>query len=226
MNFPGITDYNELKKLDDYAELIYSSNTHFNLTGFKQLEEIRRILIFESLVPFSAIDVPRGTSIADIGSGSGIPGIPLSIRFPEAAVTMFDATQKKIEFINSTISHLKISNAKGINCRVEDIGRDLIYRETFDWVMTRAMADPYTVIELGSPLVKKDGFMYMYVNESQDISSDKVITHINDLGMLLLNEEEKYKILNVQCGGILLKKRFNTNINFPRRINAIRRSAK
>ena len=172
MKYPGISTKDKTDILEQYGHLIHETNNRFNLTGLKTIEDITNTLIISSLIPFSAINVPRGTLIADIGTGAGIPGIPLSILIKSATFTLFDATNKKIEFITDVITKLGIDNARAINGRIEELGRDELYRETFDWVVTRAMAEPFMATELGAPLLKTGGYLYLYASEKQVVFHD------------------------------------------------------
>ena len=221
---PGLSD-EKTGKLNIYSELIHESNKRFNLTGLKTVEEIRLALIKESLIPFSAINVPRGTLIADIGTGAGIPGIPLCIMLEEAIFTLFDATLKKIEFIKDVIKLLGIKNAEAVCGRVEELGRTGSFRERFTWVTTRAMADPYMASELGAPLVKPGGFMYLYASYRQGNLPLEWMNHMSELGLEELKGIAKQKIMKSECDGILLAKKQSTDIRFPRNIKAIRRGS-
>ncbi len=223
MKYPGINCNKNNDKLDIYAQMIFQSNNRFNLTGFKTIEEIQSVLIAESLLPFAAINVPRGTLIADIGTGAGIPGIPLSILLEDAFFTMFDATQKKIDFIKEVIKKLNINNADAISGRVEEFGKNAAYRETFDWVTARAMADPYMTAEFGAPLLKTGGYLYLYTSWKQAELHEIAISHISELGLAELKDEAKQSVLKTGCGGLLFTKTRSTDIKYPRRINAIRR---
>ncbi len=225
MNYPGIKCKEKQGKLDLYARMIYESNSRFNLTGLKTLEEIQTVLIADSLSPFAAINVPRGTLIADIGTGAGIPGIPLSILMDSAVFTLVDATQKKIGFIKDTITKLGIKNADTICCRVEELGKNPVYRETFDWVATRAMADAYMAVELGAPLLKTGGYLYLYASEKQAELNERVTNHVADLGLSELKDTAKLSVLESGCGGLLFNKIRNTDLKYPRRIQAIRRDS-
>ena len=225
MKYPGINCIETKDKLDLYARMIHESNSRFNLTGLKTLEEIQTVLIAESLFPFEAINVPRGTLIADIGTGAGIPGIPLSILMDSAVFTLIDATRKKIGFIKDAIAKLAIKNADAICCRVEEIDKDPAYRERFDWVVTRAMADTYMAAELGAPLLKKGGYLYLYASEKQAELNERVTNHVADLGLAELKDKEKLSVSDSCCGGLLFIKTGSTDVKYPRRINAIRRDS-
>ncbi len=225
MKYPGINDKNIKEILDEYAVFLHRYNSRFNLTGLKTVGEIREVLITGSINPFRAIKVPRGTLMADLGTGAGIPGIPLSIILQDASITMFDSTLKKIEFIKEAIKKLGIENASAVCGRIEELGRNSTFRGHFDWVTTRAMTDTFTAAELGAPLLKTGGYMYLYASEKQSKLTGKITTHLSRLGLEELKEQKKLSVLETECSGILLVKTGSTDLKFPRRIAAIKRDS-
>ena len=222
----GIADSNKLSLLLSYAEAIHTENMKYNLTGHKTLTEIIDNLIIGSLEPVKDLDVPRGTLFGDMGTGAGIPGIPLAIKYSECRGILFDSNHKKIRFISSIASELCIKNIEGVDIRVEDAGRESVYREKFDIIFTRAMSDIYTIAELGSPLLKTGGFIYLYVNKSQIILNDYLLKHINDVG---LSADTESAVNNSAEGnvtdGMMLFKVKHTDNKYPRRMPVIKRMA-
>jgi len=222
----GITDTLALSQLVDYAKSIYIENLKYNLTGHKNLPDIIENLIIGSLEPIKHLDVPRGTLFADIGTGSGIPGVPIALKYRDCRGILFDSNQKKIRFINKTASDLGINNVIGIDIRVEDAGRSDEYRETFDFVFTRAMSDLFTIAELGSPLLKTGGYIYLYINKNQVVFNDYISDHLDKVGLSLLNETELDGLSGIDLNeGLLLKKFKPSDNTYPRRIAVIKRLA-
>ncbi len=222
----GITDNHKLTLLTAYANAIHQENMKFNLTGHKTLAEIIENLIIGSLEPVKNLDVPRGTLFGDLGTGAGIPGIPLAIKYEECRGILFDSNGKKIRFINSIASELGVTNVEGIDIRVEDAGRDGLYREKLDFIFTRAMSDIYTIAELGSPLLKPGGFIYLYVNKSQIDLTDYLLKHISDVG-LSADTASADQIIddgNVSDGMMLVKVKAIDD-KYPRRMPVIKRMA-
>ncbi len=216
----GIIDNSKLLLLIKYADAIFNENKNFNLTGHKSLSDIIENLIIGSLEPIKHLNVPRGTFFADLGSGSGIPGVPISIKYEGCTGTLFDSNMKKIRFINKTVSTLGIDNVSGVDIRIEEAGRMERYREKFDFVFTRAMSDLFTVAELGSPLLKKGGFLYLFINRDQSIINDYLSEHLSSLGLSLENNySAKYD------SGLILCKIKETDPRFPRRMSVIKRLA-
>lgn len=222
----GIKEDYKLKLLLNYADAINTENKNFNLTGHKLLSEIIENLIIGSLEPVKNIDVPRGTLFADIGTGAGIPGIPLSIKYETCKGILFDSNQKKIRFINKTLLDLGITNISGINTRVEDACRSEDYREKFDLVFTRAMSDIYTIAELGSPLLKVGGCIFLYANKDQVTIDNYLLKHLEEVGLSANNMDCSKLFTGADnINGIILVKIQHTSDKFPRRMPVIKRMA-
>ncbi len=221
----GITDEIKLSILESYGEAIHGENKKYNLTGHKTLQEVIENLIIGSLEPLSSIIVPRGTLFADLGTGAGIPGVPFAIKYEECSGVLFDSNQKKIRFINKTSNELGISGVKGIDLRVEDAGRDNNFREKFDLVITRAMSDIYTIAELGAPLLKKGGNIFLYINENQKTFSTNLLNHLDELGLSMDNTTSLTISGKDTYEGLLLTKIKPTDDKYPRRMPVISRMA-
>ena len=222
----GITDSKKLSMLIAYAKKIYSENMKYNLTGHKTLADIIENLIIGSLEPIKHLNVPRGTRLGDIGTGAGIPGIPLAIKYEGCCGILFDSNQKKIRFINKTVNELEINNVEGADIRVEDAGRNNDYRRKFDFIFTRAMADTYTIAELGAPLLKTGGFIYLYVNENQIDLTEYLLNHIADLGLSTDTIPAVNGMMKSEINeGIILTKIKETDDKYPRRMPVIKRMA-
>jgi 16S rRNA (guanine(527)-N(7))-methyltransferase RsmG len=111
------------------------------------------IYIHLTLLPF----IPTGAMrIADIGSGGGVPGIPLAIVRPDARFTLIESTKKKAAFLQQAVAQLELSNATISDQRAEDLGQS-DQRETFDVAIARAVATLEWLVEWAMPLVKKGG---------------------------------------------------------------------
>lgn len=223
----GINEDDKISKLLKFSKLIYSENEKFNLTGHKSEMDIFINLIIGSLEPFANIDVPRGTFFADFGTGAGIPGIPFGIKYNDCKGILFDSNQKKIRFVNSAVFDLNLDNLTGIDIRIEEAGRCMDFKNTFDLILTRAMSDIYIIAELGAPLLKIGGYIYLYVSQNQFKFNDKLISHLSDLGLSF----SENPFLNVHhpkqsIHGIFLKKIKETSTLYPRRMAVIKRYSK
>ena len=217
----GITDRDMLERLASYCALIFDENKKYNLTGHKSTTDIALNLIAGSLTPLNLEDVPRGTSLADMGTGAGVPGIPLAIRYPDLNLTLFDSTGKKISFIETAAGSLGIKNVRAVCARIEDLAGEKTYREAFDIVVSRAMSDVYMAGELCSQFIKVNGLLYLYVSDRQKNLEKPVIEHLSRLNLRAAGNTPPLSVKT--CGGLLLKKTGKTSDTYPRRITAIKR---
>lgn len=152
------------KTLKEYAWLIYEYNKIINITGLKDIESIYNELVIESIRPFMYSDVPRGTLFVDIGTGAGIPGIPLLLYYGEnIKAVLIDSNNKKIKFLEKAIDVLGLATRTTvIQGRAEELAYEKNYRDTFDFAVSRAFAHPLMALEYGLPFVKVGGWMYIY----------------------------------------------------------------
>lgn len=221
-NIPKLSLEQE-NRLNSYARMIFDTNKKYNLTGLKSLESIIKTLVIGSLEPLIAWNVPRGTRFADMGSGSGIPGIPIGIFFDVIQGILFEADKKKADFISYAIKELGLSNLEVCSQRVEELGRGTAYRETFDWVLARAFGSIYTVLELGLPFLNVNGYLYIYSNLIFRDVPVEMIKHAERLGASFIAEDMPG--LPKLSPGILLVKKNITPTEFPRRYSVVRREA-
>ena len=108
--------------------------------------------------------------ICDIGTGAGFPGIPLAIVYPQVKFTLVDSLRKRIDYINDEAEKLGLDNVKGIHSRTEDLAHDDIYREQYDILVSRAVANLSTLTEYTLPFVKTGGIFIAY--KSTDIDEE------------------------------------------------------
>ncbi len=122
------------RKLIDYVALIAKWNRVYNLTAVRDAEKVLTHHILDSLAVAPHINA---STLLDIGSGAGLPGIPLALALPHARVTLLDSNQKKCAFLNQAVIELKLENVSIACARVEDWNS----AQKFDLVISRAFCD-------------------------------------------------------------------------------------
>jgi 16S rRNA (guanine527-N7)-methyltransferase len=210
----------QLSLLESFALAVHKENAMYNLTGRRTVADITDDLVCRSIAPLKGLNVPRGISAADMGSGAGVPGIPLAAVFPEINWTLFDSSAKKTAFINSFAKRAGLVNVSAENGRVEQLAD--AFRGAFDMVVSRAMAGVYICAELGAPLLKTGGFMYLYSNQTGGGLSANIISHCEACG-LALNEGARGQ-LGIAEEGILFIKT-GEGRPLPRHFSVIKREA-
>lgn len=138
-----------------YMNLLLEWNEKINLTAITDEEEV----IVKHFVDSITISkyIPTGTSLIDVGTGAGFPGIPLGIIRNDLEIVLLDSLQKRINFLEVVIRELGLENIKTVHARAEEFGKNNKYREKFDVATSRAVANLSTLSEYLLPLVKVGG---------------------------------------------------------------------
>jgi 16S rRNA (guanine527-N7)-methyltransferase len=213
-----------IEKMLSFAGLIYSTNQKFNLTGLKTKTEILTELILKSIEPVCDIIVPRGTRFTDIGTGAGIPGIPLALFFNNFSGVLIESSQKKTEFIKGVIGELKLENVEVICGRAEEIAVSAVHREQYDWVFARAFGKLHISVELGASFAKSEGFLYVYSTLLPEQIPAQTRKHSEKLGLCIMSHKQMSEIRLVETG-LCFKKEKNTPNKYPRMYPIIKREA-
>ncbi len=137
-----------------YEKLLIEWNEKMNLTAITEHAEVVNKHFVDSIA-FQSM-VPAGALVADVGTGAGFPGLPLKIVRPDVHVTLIDALQKRLSFLDEVICALGLSGAETVHMRAEDAGHSR-YRGAFDVVCARAVANLPVLCEYCLPLVKNGG---------------------------------------------------------------------
>lgn len=141
--------------LERYLVLLSYANTRMNLTRIvdRDAAAVAHIGDAFTLMPF----IPAGTlRMADVGSGGGVPGIPLAIAYPEVSMTLIESTQKKAVFLQETALALGLTNVTVLPIRAEEAGRGPL-RDACDVVIARAVGELVFLVEWCLPLARKGG---------------------------------------------------------------------
>ena len=148
-----------------YYEMLTEWNQSVNLTAITKYQDVMKKHFIDSLSLVKVYDVKSRSSVIDVGTGAGFPGLALKIAFPEMELTLLDSLNKRIHFLNAVIERLKLFGIKTLHGRAEDYARQDTYREQFDLCVSRAVANLSTLSEYCLPFVKKDGLFISYKSE-------------------------------------------------------------
>ncbi|UQA54714.1 16S rRNA (guanine(527)-N(7))-methyltransferase RsmG [Polyangium aurulentum] len=157
-----------LATLGDYLARLLAMNEQVNLTAIKDPIEAweKHALDALTLVPL-LVDVAAGSRLVDVGSGGGLPGIPIAIARPDLRVTLVEATQKKAAFLSAVAAALGLANVDVRAERAEGLGEGEL-RGTFDVVTARAVARMTLLVPLTAPLAKPGGLVLLVKGQRAD----------------------------------------------------------
>jgi len=158
------------RELRRYGELLAEWNERLNLTA---IVEAREMWIKHFLDSAAIAQVPawreiaeRGGRVIDIGSGAGIPGIPLAILWRNVSFVLCDASRKRVQFVEHVIGDLGLANVRAVHERMEEFGRQPGARGSFDAAVARAVARSNVLLEYAAPMLRPGGRAFLYKGPS------------------------------------------------------------
>jgi 16S rRNA (guanine527-N7)-methyltransferase len=144
----------QLEQFETYYRELVDWNERMNLTAITDYDPVQIKHFLDSLTVITAIrpeDRARPLYFIDVGTGAGLPGIPLKIILPDTRLVLLEATAKKTKFLEHLIAKLGLKDVEIVAGRAEEVARDHRYREKFDLVLSRAVASLPTLVELALP---------------------------------------------------------------------------
>ena len=207
-------------KMVKYHEMLVSANKQMNLTRVP--DDINEAADRNYLDSLNAVKHLDGVSaLIDVGTGAGFPGIPIAIACPHIKVTLLDALQKRVGFLQSVIDELGL-NAEAVHGRAEDAARKPEFRDAFDVATARAVAEMNVLCEWLLPFVKAEGRMLALKGpgaEEELVRAENALVQLN---------AEKVAVHPAPVPGrdwahkiVEIRKTAPTPDRFPRRASAI-----
>lgn len=207
---------------DRYTDFLLSENEKYNLTAVRDREGVIGRHLFDSLAPIFLREFPQEPkSVIDVGTGGGLPGIPLAIAAPQHQYTLLDSTEKKCAFLRAFLSQvdLPVEVAWG---RAEELGQaDL--RETFDLAVSRAVAALPALCELVLPMLKIGGRFLAYKGEKGQEELESARHAIAVLGCRVVQVLDAPTSDGSPACLIVIEKETPTPKNYPRKWGQIKK---
>ncbi len=217
----------QLGQFMTYSQLLCLWNEKMNLTAVTDPDGIAVKHFLDSILPIFYIDFDGEISIADVGTGAGFPGIPIKIMKPDCRLTLIDSLNKRISFLTEVVQSIELKNTQCIHGRAEELGHNKDYRESFDIVVSRAVANMTVLCEYCLPFVKVGGRFVALKSENAEQELEDSRTMIGNLG----GEVEKVISADLPMSDItrkliVIKKVRATGKTFPRRADKIKKGIK
>lgn len=216
---------NQYEQFQKYFELLAEWNEKMNLTAITDESGVALKHFADSLSLLNFVDIPQNSSLADVGTGAGFPGVVLKIARSDIKLTLIDSLNKRLVFLGEVCAQLGIE-AELIHSRAEDGARDEKLRESFDFAVSRAVARMNVLSEYCLPYVKVGGAFCAMKGAQANEEFKESLNAINTLGGKL---ENKYFFELPENGGeraiAVVRKVRNTPQKYPRQSGKIKAKA-
>lgn len=203
----------QIEQFEIYMDFLLEENQKYNLTAITDKKEVVIKHFVDSVLPYA--EIAQNSSVIDVGTGAGFPGVPLKILRPDIKLTLLDSLQKRINFLNNLLEKLAIKNVVTVHSRAEDYAAK--QRENFDYSLSRAVAKVSTLAEYLLPFVKVGGKVIMYKGISAEDELKEGTKAIETLGGKVEKVEEiALKEADSERKFVIIKKVKKTDKKFPR----------
>jgi 16S rRNA (guanine527-N7)-methyltransferase len=165
-----ITD-DKLATLGEYVRLLLEWNSKVNLVSRKDQDSLWETHLLHSLSPLFHLLIPSGTALLDLGTGGGLPGIPLAILRPDLHFVLVDSIRKKMEAVQDILNKIPVGNVRVTCGRAEDVGKTLKKDERVDVVIARAVAPAADLARWSFNWFKRPGGRTILVRSVSDARS-------------------------------------------------------
>ena len=210
--------YKQIEQFLNYYELLVEWNSFMNLTAITDFDEVILKHFVDSISLCKYISFQHGDTLLDIGTGAGFPGIPIKIICPDCKITLLDSLNKRINFLNTVIEQLHLTDIITIHGRAEDIAKTKEHRENYNYAISRAVANLSTLSELCIPFVKQNGYFISYKSEK---GNEELLEAKNAIEILggSVDKQISYQLPDSDLSRnlILIRKRNITPKKYPRK---------
>ncbi len=196
-----------------HATELIKWNQKFNITAITDPLEIAVKHFLDSLLV--ARFIPPDTTLLDIGSGGGFPGLPLKVFIPSLDVTLIDASRKKVNFLKQVVRILKLDHTEALHVRAEELARNPQFSQRYNVILSRALSSLALFRRLALPLLADEGVIMAMKgkvsNEELTVFQDRQLAGSDDnqsMGMpfSLTVENIRLPVLNVHRSIVVIRK--------------------
>jgi len=207
-------------RLCGFGRAMVKQNEVMNLTGITEDAQVSKLHLLDSLSVLCCADL-KGKRIIDVGCGAGFPGVPVAIACPEAKVTLLDSLAKRMNWLETVLPQLGVTNAECITARAEEAVATR--RESYDFATSRAVARLNILLELTAPYVKVGGAVLALKGAAAKEELEEAKSAISKLG-LKIEAVREFPVDGTKHAVIVLRKVSPTPAKFPRRFAKIKQS--
>lgn len=206
----------QIEQFLKYYEMLIEKNKVMNLTAITEYDEVIEKHFLDSISLCQVYDLSKPVKILDMGTGAGFPGVPLKIAFPEVEITLADSLNKRIKFLDEVVAELGLEKVTTVHSRAEELARNKEHRESYDLVVSRAVANLSTLGEYCIPFVKTGGNFISYKSGEIDEELNAAGRAIKILGGQI-KDVYKFDLSDQKRSFVTIEKIKTTPKTYPRK---------
>ena len=165
----------QLEELGAFASQLLEWNKNINLISRRDEGNLWSVHILHSLSVLFKLEIPHGAKVLDLGTGGGLPGIPIKIARPDLSFTLLDSTQKKTKVVKDIVRVLELTDVRVEWGRAEDLGKQQGYAHYFDVVFARAVASLKDLVRWSFPLLKQSGTNTLPADRKASFAEKRIV---------------------------------------------------
>ena len=208
----------KLNKLMIFKDIMLEWNEKINLTAITDEREVFIKHFLDSATCISTGYIKEGMKVIDVGTGAGFPGVPVKILKDGLSVTLLDSLNKRVTYLNDVVSKLALAETLTVHARAEEAGSSKVHRQSYDLVLSRAVASMNVLCEYCLPFTKVGG--YFLCQKGPDIKDEleEARSAIKVLGGAV-KEVKEYQLpfSDIKHNIIVIEKVADTPTKYPRK---------
>lgn len=208
---------------DRYAALLVEYNQKVNLTAITEPREIVIKHFIDSLLLLKSLPLAQDSSLIDVGTGAGFPGLPIAIARPDLHLTLLDSLQKRVLFLEQAAEQVGVQ-AVCIHDRAEEAGRRPALREKFHCATARAVARLRELSEFCLPYVRVGGHFVALKGYEIEEELEEALPAITKLGGKVLRVDKYVLPMDNRRAVVVIEKISQTPPKYPRSFAKIKKS--
>ena len=206
----------QIAQFNLYYELLTEKNKVMNLTAITEYNDVVKKHFIDSMMISRIVDMRKISTLCDVGTGAGFPGIPLKIVYPHIHLSLVDSVGKRVNFLSEVVEKIGLEDVETIHSRTEDLAHNQKYREKYDLVTARAVASMNVLSEYCIPYAKIGGYFAAYKSGNIEEELNNAQNAVTTLG----GKIEKTDVFDLYGMGrsiVLIRKVKGTPKVYPRK---------
>jgi len=206
----------QIAQFNLYYELLTAKNKVMNLTAITEYNDVVKKHFIDSMMISRVLDMKKISSLCDVGTGAGFPGIPLKIVYPHLQLTLVDSVGKRVNFLSEVVEKLGLEDVEAIHSRTEDLAHNSKYREKYDLVTARAVASMNVLSEYCIPYAKIGGYFAAYKSGNIEEEIENAKNAVKTLGGKI-EKTDVFELYEMGRSIVLIRKVNSTPKIYPRK---------